>query len=260
MARGPRKHLKKLNAPHHWMLSKLSGKYAPKVSPGPHSTRASMPLIVLLRNRLRYALNGKEASIITMQRLVKVDGKVRTDTGYPAGFQDVVSLDKTNEHFRLLYDVKGRFAVHRITEQEAKFKLCRVRSRATQRKGVPYIVTHDGRTLRYCDPDYKVNDTIKIDLKTGKAVGHIRFEVGNLAMITGGHNMGRVGVVMHRDRHPGSFDIVHLKDANGHTFATRLSNVFIIGEGNKALVSLPRGKGLRLSNEEDRAAKLASRS
>lgn len=40
-------------------------------------------------------------------------------------------------------------------------------------------------------------------------------------MITGGRNLGRVGTVVSRERHPGSFDICHVKDAQGHTFATR---------------------------------------
>ena len=34
--------------------------------------------------------------------------------------QDVITIEKTNEFFRLIYDVKGRFAVHRITKEEAK--------------------------------------------------------------------------------------------------------------------------------------------
>ena len=33
---------------------------------------------------------------------------------------DVISIDKTGENFRLIYDTKGRFAVHRITPEEAK--------------------------------------------------------------------------------------------------------------------------------------------
>lgn len=33
---------------------------------------------------------------------------------------DVVTIDKTGEFFRLIYDVKGRFTVHRITADEAK--------------------------------------------------------------------------------------------------------------------------------------------
>lgn len=47
------------------------------------------------------------------------------------------------------------------------------------------------------------------------------FMTGNLCMITGGRNLGRVGIVTNRERHPGSFDIVHIKDANEHVFATR---------------------------------------
>jgi len=33
---------------------------------------------------------------------------------------DVISIERTGENFRLLYDVKGRFTVHRITNEEAK--------------------------------------------------------------------------------------------------------------------------------------------
>ena len=44
---------------------------------------------------------------------------------------------------------------------------------------------------------------------------------GNLCMITGGANLGRVGVVTHRERHPGSFDIIYIKDTLGHSFNTR---------------------------------------
>merc|ERR1712008_427152 len=43
------------------------------------------------------------------------------------GFMDVIQVEKTGENFRIIYDVKGRFIVHRITAAEAKYKLCRVR-------------------------------------------------------------------------------------------------------------------------------------
>jgi ribosomal protein S4E len=32
----------------------------------------------------------------------------------------VVTIEKTGEFFRLIYDVKGRFTIHRITADEAK--------------------------------------------------------------------------------------------------------------------------------------------
>ncbi len=35
-------------------------------------------------------------------------------------FSDVITIEKTAENFRLIYDVKGRFAIHRIQPEEAK--------------------------------------------------------------------------------------------------------------------------------------------
>merc|ERR1712225_25534 len=255
MGRGPKKHLKRLAAPSSWMLDKLGGTYAPRPSPGPHKLRESLPLSIFLRNKLKYALTGREVTLIVAQRLVKVDGKVRTDNTYPAGFMDVISIDKSGEHFRLMYDVKGRFAVHRITEEESKYKLCKVRRVQLGAKGVPHLVTHDGRTIRYPDPAIKVNDTVKFDLVENKIVDHIKFEQGNLVMLTGGRNQGRVGTLVHKERHVGGYDIVHVRDVLDREFATRLSNVFIIGDGAKAAVSLPKGGGVKLSISEERDAR-----
>jgi small subunit ribosomal protein S4e len=252
MARGPKKHLKRLAAPSSWMLDKLGGTYAPRPSPGPHKLRESLPLTIFLRRRLQYALCGREVVAILAQRLVKVDGKVRTDIKFPVGFQDVVTIEKSDEHFRVLYDVKGRFAIHRITAEEASYKLCKVKKALIGRGGVPYLVTHDGRTIRYPDPDIKVNDTVKYDLKENKVTSFIKFDTGNLVVITGGRNMGRTGTIVHRERHIGGFDIVHVKDVLDRTFATRLTNIFVIGDGPKPWISLPKGKGVKLTISEER--------
>jgi len=182
---------------------------------------------------------------------------------------DVVRFAKTEEQFRVLYDVKGRFILHRIPVAEAGYKLCRVVKVAKadkasighnpflpgQRGAIPFLVTHDGRTIRYPHPRIRVSETIKLNLKTSKIVGHIKFEPGVLAMITKGANMGRVGVIESKERHPGSFDIVHLRDVKGNAFATRLSNVFLIGAAGKPEITLPKGEGVKLSILEQREAR-----
>ncbi|KAG2624672.1 hypothetical protein PVAP13_3KG361800 [Panicum virgatum] len=213
MARGLKKHLKRLNAPKHWMLDKLGGAFAPKPSSGPHKSRECLPLILIIRNRLKYALTYREVISILMQRHVLVDGKVRS-----------VQFGQ---------------------------------------KGIPYLNTYDGRTIRYPDPLIKANDTIKIDLETNKIVDFIKFDVGNVVMVTGGRNTGRVGVIKNREKHKGSFETIHVEDAQGHQFATRLGNVFTIGKGNKPWVSLPKGKGIKLSiieeqRKQDAAAQAAA--
>jgi small subunit ribosomal protein S4e len=194
-----------------------------------------------------------------MQRLIKVDGKIRTDATYPTGFMDVVTIEKTGEHFRILYDTKGRFVIHRIGDEEAKYKLCKVKKLQIGSKSIPFVVTHDGRTIRYPDPLIKVNDTVRVNLETGKVEAFSKFEVGNIAIVTGGHSMGRVGVITNRERHPGGFDIVHLKDARDQTFATRIGNVFVLGEQGQAWISLPKSNGIKLSIAEERDQRLGLR-
>ena len=255
MARGPKKHLKRVNAPHHWMLGKMGGTWAPRPSTGPHKRRECIPLVICLRNRLKYALTAREARVIMMEKggHIRVDGKPRTDINYPAGFQDVISVTTTNENFRLLYDVKGRFVVHPIDSEEAKFKLCKVKSRLVAPNHVPYLVTHDGRTIRYPHPDIRVNDSIKLDLTKNEVTDFSSFEPGNLVMMTGGKNTGRVGIISHTERHDGGFDIVHVRDSHGRTFATRLIYAFVIGKGKKSIISLPKGDGVKESILEEQA-------
>eukprot|EP01115_Flamella_aegyptia_P015706 TRINITY_DN98674_c0_g1_i1.p1 TRINITY_DN98674_c0_g1~~TRINITY_DN98674_c0_g1_i1.p1 ORF type:complete len:264 (+),score=68.57 TRINITY_DN98674_c0_g1_i1:37-828(+) len=255
MPRGPKKHLKRLNAPNHWMLDKLSGAFAPKPSAGPHKTRECLPLIIIMRNRLRYALTYRECLMILKQEHVLVDQKVRTDVTFPAGFMDVITIPETQENFRLLYDVKGRFNIHKINEEEAKYKLLKVTKVAVGKKGVPYIVTHDGRTIRYPNPDINASDTIKYNFEDGSIDEIVPMEVGNLCMITGGRNLGRIGVIERKEKHPGSHQIVHVKDSIGNQFATRISNIFIIGKGHNSIVSIPKNKGIKLTVIEEHKRK-----
>ena len=56
-----------------------------------------------------------------------------------------------------------------------QYKLCRVRKLLLGPKGVPCVITHDGRTSF---PD----NTQLIDFKTGKS-SYVKVDLGNLAMI-----------------------------------------------------------------------------
>jgi len=193
--------------------------------------------------------------MILMNRSVRVDGKVRTDTTYPAGYQDVITIPDTDEAFRLLFDVKGRFVLQKLKNPKDKtFKLCRVVKRSIGNKGIPYIVTHDGRTIRYPDPDIKVADTIKFVFEDSSIEEHYKFQQGHCAMVTGGHNIGRIGIVQKIEKHPGSYDIVHMKDVREKDFATRKSNVFIIGN-EKPSITCPKtanGVGIKHTIIEER--------
>jgi len=70
-------------------------------------------------------------------------------------------------------------------------------------------------------------------------------------MITGGNNIGRVGSILRLEQHPGSYEIVHIKDENGLEFSTRLSNVFVIGSKSSEIALLKRHNYLSIIQERD---------
>lgn len=252
-----KKHLKRLFAPKDWMLSKLGGVFAPKPRAGPHKLRECLPLLVIIRNRLKYALNAKEADMILRQKLVKVDGRARTDRKYPAGFMDVIEIPKTGDRFRILYDVKGRFAMVKISEAEAATKLMKVQNIYTANGRVPVAVTHDGHRIRYIDPKVSIGDSVSYNLATGKVAAVLKQRAGKVVLVTGGANRGRVGEIVSVERHPGSFDIARLKDKAGNEFATRLANVFVVGQSwTNIAVTLPKQQGVKMNVIQEREEKL----
>ena len=259
MARGPKLHLKRLYAPRDWMLSKLTGVFAPRPRAGPHKARECMPLLVVLRNRLKYALNGREAQMILRQKLVNVDGRPRIDTKYPVGFQDVIEIPKTGDRFRVLYDCKGRFSLVKINEAETGIKLCKVENVYTTTGRIPVATTHDGRRIRYVSQKIAIGDTLVLEHATQTIRDVIHMRVGKQAMVTGGANRGRVGTIVSLERHPGAFDIAHLRDASGTDFVTRKSNIFVIGESESAVpITLPRNRGVKPNIVEEREKQLVA--
>ena len=194
-------------------------------------------------------MNATEVKKIVQDKagLVKIDNKIRRDPKFPLGIMDVVTIEKTGEFFRILLDVKGRFQAHRIGSEEAKFKLCKVVKKAIGKNKIPYLVTNDGRTIRFAHPDIQIDDTIKLSLETNEILKHYKVKKGNVAVITSGYNKGRVGIVNEIIRHDAAFHIVRLIDANNHEFATRSGNVMVIGEGKDPAITLYKDHGLMKS-------------
>ena len=258
--RGVYKHLKRIHAPKSWMLSKVGGIWAMKPSQGPHKLRECIPLNLLLRTKLGLARNGTEAKLIVKAKEgnISIDGKVRTDHKYPVGIMDIVTVNKIGANYRVNFDVKGRWRLVKISKEEAKYKLCKVTKRMMGPKKIPFITTSDGRTLRYPNPLIKEHDTVKLNLENNEIVDYYKYKIGAHVLIVGGNNIGRAGVIEKIEKHPGSYEIVYIKDMAGKEFSTRLTNIFITGDSRpeiapekyNTLLSIIEERNLKGGNKE----------
>lgn len=64
-----------------------------------------------------------------------------------------------------------------------QYKLCKVKKIIIGTKGIPHLITHDARTIRYPDPLIKVNDTVRIDLESSKITDFIKFDTGAFLLL-----------------------------------------------------------------------------
>jgi len=224
-------HLKRHMMPKTWKVSRKGKKYVVAPSPGPHAKKACMPLLVIVRDILKYAETGDEAKKIIKQGVISVDGTVRKDHRYPAGFMDVIEVKPTKEHFRIMTGPKSLF-VEKIGSAEAGRKLCIIRKKFTAKGHVQCISLHDGRVIRLgkAKNEYKPGETVEIEIPGQKISGHFKVEKGADALITSGKNIGIRGRIKKvKDRKFMTEKSVVVLEADGKEIETLKDYIMIMG-------------------------------
>ena len=231
--------LKRNPAPSFWPIHRKEYTWVVKPSAGPHSLENCLSLTLVLRDILGVAKTKKEAVMILSEGKVVVDGKVRRKADFPVGLMDVISLSDLNKFYRVLPSHKGLF-LNSISKEEAKFKLCRVEDKTTVPNGVQ-IALHDGSNLlvKVADPKnpkevlYETFDILKLSLPDKQVVNVIKTKEGNLAVITGGKNIGKQGRIMEIEKTEAKKRrnaLVVIEDEKGSRYQTILDFVFSVGE------------------------------
>ncbi len=246
---GGRKHLKALVAPRFWPILRKEYKWAVKPSPGPHPIDRCFPLLVIVRDILKYAETSREARKLIAEGHFKIDGRVRKDYKYPVGIMDVIEIIDTKEYYRVVPVPTKVLGLIEIDAEEAQYKLCRIEDKTTVKGGHIQLNLHDGRNVlvRVSDPSnpvediYKTLGTVQLRIPDQEIIGYLPLKENMIAIISGGRNVGRVGRIvsihygLRRYR-----SIVTLEDKHGNKFQTSLTYVFPIGE-EKPLIKLPEG-------------------
>jgi len=242
--KGPKRHLKRYAAPAQWKLPRKVKKFVTKSSPGPHSIENSLPLLLVVRDLLGYADNGREAKKIIKMGKILVDGVVRKDPKFPVGLMDVLSIPDTGEDFLVLFDKRGRLTLKETDRRD--IKLCKIKNKTVIKGGHIQLNLHDGRNqiIKVSDPTkaeedvYKTGDTVIISIPEQKLLDHIPLEEGKLAYITGGMHIGdvaRIVSIEKRKLHP---DVITLETKDGEEFKTIKDYVFVVGEEEPVLSAL----------------------
>lgn len=219
-----------------WGIPTKQDFWAPKAKPGPHKAKDSVPLVVLVRDILQYAESSREAAAIIGEKKILVDGKKVKDKNIPVGFMDVVSIPSLDEHYRVLFDQRGKVRLGPVAENMENWKLCRIEDKSVINGGKIQLNLHDGRNLLVEDGSkYNTKDVLKIEIPSQKIIESYEFEERNMALITGGKHIGELATIKEYEviRGPQK-NIVHFDN----DISTTEDYVFIIGK-EKPIIKIP---------------------
>jgi small subunit ribosomal protein S4e len=228
-------HMKRLAAPRTWPLKRKVAVWATKQSPGAHSLESSMPAAMVLRDMIGACDTAREAKRIIGNREMFVDGLPVKSPKEPIGIMDTIMVPKMKLNFRMLLTDKGKLTIVPISEEEAKWKLCRIEGKTKIAGGKIQLNLSGGRNIILDKNMYKSGDTLKIDVADQKVLGTFPLADGVPALIINGALAGKVETVAELVLVKGPADNV-IKFKSGTETVKR--NVFVIG-ASKPEIKLP---------------------
>lgn len=217
-------HLKRHKAPKSWQIKRKEKTFIIRPKPGAYPFKLGVPLTVVLRDMLGYAKTKREVRNILLNQEVKVDGVKRKELKFLVGLMSVVSIPKLKQNFRVLLNKKGKLELVEIKGEESNLKLCKIIRKTVTKKGMQ-LGLFDGRNILIEKDEFKVGDSVVIELPKQTIKKHLKFERGSLVYLTSGKHIGEIATIeaIKGDR-------VLCKSRAGEKFETKKEQIFVIGK------------------------------
>jgi small subunit ribosomal protein S4e len=234
-----KKHLIRLNAPKTWPIKRKGLMFITRPNPGSHNLKTSMPTGVVLKEMLKHVKTTKEVKRILNSKGFIVNKKARVNPKYPVGLMDTIEIPAIKENYRALISRKGKLIFHSIKEAETAIKPCKIVGKRTLKNKKLQLNLNDGTNILVKKDEYKVGDTIVLDLKKKEIKQHIKFEKGALVYMTSGKMVATIGnvesVKSFKGKQP---DSLIFKTKDGNILETKKEYAIVIGK-DKPTITLP---------------------
>jgi small subunit ribosomal protein S4e len=208
-------HLKRLNAPKTWVINRKENKWITKQNPGPHSLKESMPINVILKNLLKYSKTTRETKNILNKKEILINKKAIKDVKYPVGILDIIEIPRTKEYFLFLLSKKGKFFLQKIEGKISDIKHLKISGKKVLKKNKLQLNFSNGNNLITDKKDYKVGDSLLININDKKIINHIKLDKGSTVYLIGGKYTGSTGIIEKLDSsNKSKNDMVELKIDN----------------------------------------------
>ncbi len=188
-------HLKRHASPVAWPVKRKNIAFITRPNAGSYKQKYVTPLVVVLRDVLRYAETSKEVKLALHNSDVLVNGKKTLDIRYPVGMFDTIEIKQNKEKFMLLFDELGKIKLVESKDDNAYLKVTSKTIVSAKKFQINFMngfnVLIDEKTAK----GIKINDTIVYDLIKKKIVSVIGLQKGAFAYIFDGKFKGHFALI-----------------------------------------------------------------
>jgi small subunit ribosomal protein S4e len=223
-------HLKRIASPKTWTIDRKANIFVARPNPGAHSFKMGLPLVILIRDVLKFASTSSEVKKMLNNNEILVDGKRRKGHKFIVGLFDNITFPSLKKHYRIELDGKGRIVVKEVPVGESSFKLCKIVGKTTLTKGKVQFNLHDGKNI-LADNAAKVGDTMVLNLPKLDVKEVLPLSEGASIFLTRGKHAGGVGKLKEIK---GSEAIY---ESGNKKIETTKAYIFVIGK-NKPLIEI----------------------
>lgn len=226
-----KRHQKSVSAPKSWAHKRKKTVFITQPYNGAHSKETGIPLSLLLKDLLNFCKTTKEVTNILNTKHIIIDGVRRKNYKFQVGFTDIISIPDIKKHYVLTLDQKGRIMPKEIKEEEAKSKIVKVLDKKIIKEGKTQLNLSGGRNLLLDKNDYKVGDSLIVEIPKQTIKKHISLEKDAVVFLTGGRHVGITGTIEKIDG-----NIIKIKHDKEELTTTK-NYAFVIGK-NKQEVTM----------------------
>lgn len=218
-----KRHIKRINAPKTWKISRKGNKFIKRPNPGAHSFMLGVSLLTLFKEIDTLAKTGREVKAILNNQEIFVNGKKISNPDFLVGFMDVISIPKIGYYKRIMINSKGFLMTEDIDEKSASQRMLKLVGKSLV-KGKMQLNFLDGTNiLADKKEEHNIGDTKIIDIKTKKIIKTLKLEKGAIIMLYVGKKIGLKAKIS------GIKEKILFLEKDGREFETIKDYAFVIG-------------------------------
>ena len=221
-------HLKRINAPKTWPITRKATTYTLRPNPGGHTMDKSMPLSLILRDEIKIAGTMRSIKTLLNTQDVLVNGKRRRRPEDTAGLMDVITIPALKTSYRIIITTRNKLKAIPIAGDEAKLVPSKVTSKTALTGGKLQLGCHNGRTVIVDKSDYKVGGTVMLGFDN-TIKNHYPLATGAPVLVTSGKHVGKQGSI--KEVNNGTAIV----KAGEETFDTNKEFLFVLGKDKPAV-------------------------